>query len=272
MKYLQNLHTHSKYCDGKDTLEEMISYALEQGFESLGFSGHSPMLPDTRYAMTPSDTVVYKAEVASLKKKYADNIELYLGLEYDMYASVDLSGYDYLIGSLHYLSIGGEYIDFDRNADEVAGIIRKYFGGKGIAFAKAYYRALADMPRYGSFDLLGHIDIITKNCEKAALFDENSKEYLDAAFEAIDALAGKIPFFEVNTGAIARGYRTAPYPSPPILKELRRKGFGAVITSDCHDGRYLQCGFDMVERLLKECGFQEKFILTQSGFVPVSLS
>ena len=29
MKYLQNLHTHSTYCDGKDTPEEMILSAFE---------------------------------------------------------------------------------------------------------------------------------------------------------------------------------------------------------------------------------------------------
>lgn len=50
--------------------------------------------------------------------------------------------------------------------------------------------------------------------------------------EAAEELAGKIPFFEVNTGAIARGYRKNPYPSDFLLQELRRLGFGAVISSE----------------------------------------
>ena len=54
MKYLQNLHTHTTYCDGKNTAEEMVQKAIELGFKSLGFSGHAPM-PDSipaAYAMT----------------------------------------------------------------------------------------------------------------------------------------------------------------------------------------------------------------------------
>ena len=37
----QNLHTHSTYRDGKNTLEELIETTLEKGLVSLGFSNHS---------------------------------------------------------------------------------------------------------------------------------------------------------------------------------------------------------------------------------------
>ena len=36
----QNLHTHSIFCDGKDTIEEMTLEAISKGFDILGFSGH----------------------------------------------------------------------------------------------------------------------------------------------------------------------------------------------------------------------------------------
>ena len=38
---LQNLHTHSTFCDGIHTPEQMVQFALQKGFTSLGFSGHS---------------------------------------------------------------------------------------------------------------------------------------------------------------------------------------------------------------------------------------
>lgn len=41
MKYISNLHTHTTYCDGKNSIEENILYAIEKNFISLGFSGHS---------------------------------------------------------------------------------------------------------------------------------------------------------------------------------------------------------------------------------------
>ena len=271
MKYLQNLHTHSTWCDGKDTPREIIRIAMEKGFDSLGFSGHSYMFYSPNHSMSVEGTEQYKAEVAALRETFRGQLDIRLGLEYDYWSEVELSGYDYLIGSAHYLKIGDSYIGFDRGADEVHRVIDTYFSGDGIAFARAYYAMLASLPERGRFDILGHIDLITKNCEKTFLFDTESKEYRSAAFEAIDALTGKIPFFEVNTGAISRGYRISPYPTIPLLRELKRRGWGAVISSDCHDGQYLDCAFSEARELLRSCGFTEQYVLTDKGFVPAEL-
>ena len=271
MNSLQNLHTHTTYCDGKDTPCEMINAAIDKGFGGIGFSGHSYMFYSPSHSMSLEGTEEYRAEISALKEKYKGKIDVFLGLEFDAYSVVDLSGYDYLIGSFHYLKIGDEYVGFDRSADEVARIINVYFGGDGMAFAKESYRQFATLTEYGSFDIIGHFDIITKNIEKQRFFDTDSKQYLGYAFEALDAMRGKIPFFEVNTGAISRGYRTTPYPMKNILKQMKEWGFGAIISSDCHDAKYLDCAFDDARELLLECGFKEKYILTQEGFSAVAL-
>jgi len=39
--YPQNLHTHGTLCDGKYEYEDTVKKAIERGFESIGFSGHS---------------------------------------------------------------------------------------------------------------------------------------------------------------------------------------------------------------------------------------
>jgi len=271
MDYLQNLHTHTTYCDGIDTPEEMIQCAIAKGFDSLGFSGHSYMFYSPYKKISLEGTEAYKREVAALKLKYRDRIKIYLGLEVDMYSRVDLFGYDYLIGSVHYLKIDGAYYGFDRGADEVKRLIDTQFGGNGLAFAKAYYEAVAELPNYGNFDILAHFDLIAKNLEIMPLFDDQSKVYLGYALDAMDALWGKIPYFEVNSGAIARGYRTTPYPSLTLMRELNKRGFGAVITSDCHDGKQLDCGYEQARMLLAEAGFREKYILTDSGFASIAL-
>lgn len=268
--YLQNLHTHSTYCDGKDTPEEIIIAALSNGFTSIGFSGHS-FMDYSDYLGDADKTDEYKMEILRLKKKYEDDIKIYLGLEVDMYSTPDMTGYDYLIGSVHYFKIGEQYVGFDRNDKEVEKIINTYFNGNGMDYAKCYYRTLAQLPEYGNFDIIGHYDLIAKHIEKRMFFYESSKEYLDAAFETAEVLAKTIPFFEVNTGAIARGYRKTPYPSITLIKRLKELGFGAVITSDCHDRASLDCYFNEATELLKFCGFKEKYILTDCGFTAVSL-
>ncbi len=267
----QNLHTHTTWCDGKSTPREVIESAIEKGFGAIGFSGHSCMQFPTTYAMTEAGQAQYKAEINALKREYADRIQVFCGIEYDMYSGTDLSGFDYRIGAVHYVKVGEEYGDFDRRPEDVADVINDLFGGDGMAYARCYFETLAQLPNYGSFDIIAHFDIITKHAEKHCFFDTEAKAYLGYACEAARALAGKIPLFEVNTGAIARGYRTTPYPSIPILKELKRLGFGAVISSDCHDAAKLDCNFAQAGELLKFCGFREKYILTEGGFVPVAL-
>lgn len=271
MTHLQNLHQHSIYCDGKDSLEDIILAAIDKGFEAIGFSGHAYTYYTKGTKLSIEKTDKYKIEAAELKKKYADRIKVYCGLEFDMYSLVDLSDYDFLIGSVHYLLSKGVFIPFDRSAEFVKNVIDTYFGGNGLEYAKEYYRTLAELPKFGKFDILGHFDIITKHSENVDFFDTECKEYRHAAIEAAEALAGKIPLFEVNTGAISRGYRTTPYPDPFIIKELRRLGFGAVITSDCHDKNYIDCYFEEAAELLRSCGFTEKYIITDDGFKAVEL-
>lgn len=271
IKYKQNLHTHTSFCDGADSPEEMIVEAIKKGFDSIGFSGHSYMYYAPEHSMSLEGTLEYKKEIDRLKELYKDKIKVFCGLEVDMYSEIDLSGYDYLIGSVHYLKCGEELVGFDRSQNIVKMVIDKYFGGDGMKYAKEYYKTLAKLPEYGKFDIIGHFDLITKHSDNVIFFDENTKEYQNAAIEALEALSGKIPFFEVNTGAIARGYRKTPYPSPFLMKEMKRLEFNPVISSDCHDKTMLDCGFGMATEMLKQAGFCEHYILSDNGFVSVPL-
>lgn len=264
----QNLHTHTTYCDGKDTVEEMILAACEKGFQSIGFSSHSFRCGQ----LMPQEVLqAYKQEIAVMKKKYANKIDIYCGLEYEMSIPADCSGCDYLIGALHYLKLEDGLFSIDISLQDLQDVIENHFHGDGMACAKAYYQQLARLPEYGIFDFVAHFDLITKYCEQVYLFDCQAKEYQWAAIEAAEQLAGKIPYFEVNTGAMSRGYRTSPYPDMFLLKELKRLGFGAIISTDCHDSRFLDYGYQEAVGVLRKCGFKEQFILTKDGFIPIEL-
>ena len=269
MKYKQNLHTHSIYCDGKDAPEETVKRALELGFNSIGFSGHSPTSYSDAYHFDKSEE--YKKEIYRLKEKYRGIIDVYCGLEFDMYSGVDTTGYEYLIGAMHYLKLGEDYVGFDRSAEVVKKVIDEHFGGDGLKFAKEYYAQLSNLSEYGKFDIVGHFDLITKNIENANLFDVNSKEYKKYAIDALNVLAEKFDVFEVNTGAIARGYRTTPYPAPFILKEMKSLGSKLIITSDCHDKNYLDCQFKETEQYVKSYGFNEIYYFDNGQFKPCKI-
>ena len=266
MIYKQNLHTHSVFCDGKDTPEQMVQTAIEKGFHSIGFSGHSSMFTNGRTGMSPDGKQSYRDCINALKKQYDGKLKIFCGIEFDKYSGIDLSNYDYRIGAVHFLNIDGQIVPMDRTQQVVQDVIDNHFGGDGMAYAKYFYKELATLPEYGEFDIIAHFDLLTKHSEKHKFFDEDSKEYREAALEALHALRGKIPFFEVNTGAIARGNRTTPYPAPFIVDEFKALGFGALVTSDCHNREYLDCHYEESYEYLRAHGFEEIYILTDDGF------
>lgn len=272
MKYKQNLHIHTKYVDGKDCLEDMVVEAICKGFDSIGFSEHS-YLPYSTFPnqLTADKMETYKAEASKLKLKYQDKINIFCGLEYDFYSEVCTEDFDYLIGSVHYLECGSNIVTFDRGLKETIKFIDIYFGGNSINFAKKYFETVSKLPEKKRFDIVGHFDLISKNNEVGRFVDTSSKEYLNLGLEAIHALKGKIPFFEINTGAIARGYRTSPYPQMEFLKEFYRLGFGVIITSDCHNKNFIDCHYDESKKIAAEAGFKSKWVLTDSGFKEVEL-
>lgn len=267
---LQNLHQHSTFCDGNDTPEEIVLEAIKKGFCGIGFSSHCYMTY-ADYCMTRESEVEYKKTVNALKAKYADQIDVFLGLEYDPAYQGKPEGYDYLIGSMHGLRFDGVDYEFDGDPVDYAGMINNHFGGDGLAYAKEYYRQLGLLPDFAPIDILGHFDICAKHNQAEHYFDTECKEYRDAALGAVEALAGRVKLFEVNTGTMVRGYRSIPYPQDFIIKELKNKGFGVVITSDCHYKEKMDFYFEEATELLKSCGFKEKFILTKEGFIPVAL-
>ena len=78
---LSNLHTHTTFCDGSASAEELVKEAIEKGFVSLGFSGHAYAPYGLSYCIR--DEEAYVAEIKRLKKKYEKELEIYLGIEED---------------------------------------------------------------------------------------------------------------------------------------------------------------------------------------------
>ena len=274
MNTKQNLHTHTVYCDGKNTPAEVIQTAIAKGFGSLGFSMHCDPLLDGRNPDFPEKFEAYKKEILHLKTDWRGKFPIFLGIEYDVYADWydTVSCCDYMIGSVHYLKGNGSYIKMDlRSADMVRECIDVHFGGDFLKFAASYYESLSELPKYGSFDIIGHFDLLTKHIGSFPEWDVNCDGYRKLVDGAIDSLRGKIPLFEVNTGAIPRGYRNEPYPDRYILKKLRENGFGAVISTDCHNAEHLDCYVEESKALLRELGFASRFILTENGFAEVGL-
>ena len=213
----------------------------------------------------------YRAEVRALADKYAGSIKVYLGIEWDVSAAaLDLSPYDYVIGSVHELPVDG-HRSVDANAETTARFLAECFGGDADAAAEMYFAEMDKVAARPEVGIVGHFDLLTKFDEQRGFFNENSPRYRRAAERAMEKLVAAGKIFEVNTGAISRGYRTSPYPSRELLTQLHRMGGRVTLSADAHSAGAIACAFDQAEALVRACGFEEIYELQDGGFVPVKL-
>lgn len=261
-----NFHTHTTFCDGADAPAEMAAHAYELGFEALGFSGHSFTDFDP-CGMSPSSEAAYRAEIARLKAEYAGRMEIYCGIEQDWFSGPVPPEYDYALGSVHYVCHNGEYLCVDWSPERTRENIAKY-GGDPYAYAEAYFALVGGVLERTGAQIVGHLDLIRKFDEQDPLFDESHPRYRRAVTDALDRLCagGARPVFEINTGAMARGYRGAPYPSPWILRELQARSCPIIITSDCHDRAKLTFGYDTAAALARAAGFTSQLTVRRGVF------
>lgn len=257
-----DFHTHSTFCDGKNTLEEMTLEAIDKGFSAIGFSGHSFTTFDLDYCI--KNETAYIDECRRLQKKYKDEIDVLCGIERDFYADNQYQNLDYIIGSVHYVKAGEEYIAIDL-FDGQLGAVNKHFGGDYLKFAESYFENVSKLPEVHKTDIIGHFDLIKIFNADGKLFDENCERYKKAALKAVDALLKYDVLFEINTGAIFRGRRTDPYPSEFILKYIASKGGKVILNGDSHETKALGFNFEKSLELAKKCGFKSVYTITKDG-------
>jgi histidinol-phosphatase (PHP family) len=266
--FSQNLHTHTTFDDGQNTMEEMALAASKAGLTSIGFSVHVPMPYPACWTIDPGRLPDYFAEARRVKERLRGTIDVYCGAEWDSYAAISPAGFDYVIGSVHHIPAGNDLPCVDHTAQETGRIIRRYFGGDTEAMAEAYFAQYQALAQVKEVDIVGHFDLLTKFDEERPFFDATSPRYLAAATAAMDALiaAGKI--FEINTGAISRGYRTTPYPSETLLRTLHQRGGKITISADSHRVEDIAFSFEQAEALARKCGFTELWMFDGKEFSP----
>lgn len=268
--FLSCVHTHTHFCDGKDAPEVIVKRALELGFVSLGFSGHCPSKVDPA-AMSPEKLEQYVHEIKRLQQFYDGQLEILLGIERDMLGDPLPDLFEYSIESVHTIKAGERLCYIDWSLEKAEASIAEAFGGDVYAYAEAYYAACAKQYEKSNAKIAGHIDLLTKFNESTPLIDETNPRYRKAVFEAVDTGLTRGLVFEVNTGAISRGYRTTPYPAPFILKYLLEKKAPVVVTSDCHDANNLACHYEETAELLRTIGFKSTLRLRKNGWEEIGL-
>ena len=251
-----DFHTHTTYCDGKNTPEEMVLAAIDKGMVAIGFSGHACTSFDLEWCMSRENTIKYLDEIDRLRDIYGSRIRIYHGAECDYYSDYISDRFEYRIGSVHYVEHNGVRKAVDDSPEKLDEIAESLFGGDYMALCENYYANVADVINRTGADIIGHFDLITKFNEVSPKINTNDERYIAAWKQAADKLLKTGALFEINTGAISRGYRTAPYPATDIMDYIGTKGGSFILSSDSHSTSSLLCKFDECERMIREKGYK----------------
>ncbi len=253
---LSNFHTHTTFCDGKNTAEEMVQEAVKLGFSQLGFSGH--MDPDIHM-----DTDAYFKEIKRLKEKYQDVLDILVGVELDnMYDPHAADEAEYIIGSTHFLDVDSEIpMSVDNSEEMLKTLCEEHFGGDYYRMAKAYYELEARVYDRLHCTFVGHFDLIVRFNDSMHFLDEEDQRYLNPALEAMRYLVSEGVPFEINCGAYNRKRKKDFYPCRTLLKALHDMGGEIFINSDAHQKELLSAGFEDAAQAALSCGFTYTNIL-----------
>lgn len=264
-------HVHSTYCDGLNTLEDVVKSAILKDIKVLGISSHAPIPYENAWTMKDQSVLErYISEMIRLKDQYKNQIELYTGLEKDYFEGEQLPQdnknwslfpVDYMIGSVHIFACGDKHYSVDGNGEDFLITLNEMFDGNIQKFSEKYYRMLTEMTLTKDFDIIGHLDILKKNNRGNAWFTEEEKWYQKHVLDTLDAISRKEKIVEINSGGITRGYMDTFYPSAWILKECLKRNIRVMINSDAHHEKNLGAYFDRAQALIKQIGYKSQVVL-----------
>lgn len=268
---LFSYHTHTEFCDGKAKASTMAQAAFEAGYSILGFSSHAPLPFDTTWNLKWPRLDDYATTVRALASRWEpEGMTILLGLEIDYIRDIvspqdsayDRISPDFRLGSVHFITgLAEDEFTVDESEKAFGRHIATAVGGDSSIVWKQYYANMIAMIEKGGFDIIGHFDLVKKNNAKGKWFDEESGDYLDAAFAAVDRAAELGCIAEINTGGLARGKTDSTYPSATILKRMRESGLRVTIGDDAHAPAHLGAYQGKAIEAAKGAGYQSLWYL-----------
>lgn len=238
-----NLHSHTQFCDGRDSMAQLAQAACATGMTLWGITPHSPM-PEgfhTSCNMERELVAPYLAEANRLKELYRGKMTVLTSMEIDFVApgwgafndyfqSLPL---DYRLSSVHFIrNQRGELIDIDGRPEKFLKNLHEGFRGDLQYVVQAYFGAQAEMLDRGGFDMIGHPDKVRLNASFADADVERRDYYLDALEEVLQMIEQQRVCVEINTKHYEM-YSTL-FPSEAVVERLLKSSVPLVVNSDAH--------------------------------------
>lgn len=245
-------HMHTPLCrHATGQPAEYAARALEAGLSEIGFSDHSPMARDDfdDWRMRLDQLDDYVESVRAAQREFP-RLTIRLALEVDYLPGQEdwirqLAGrhpWDYLIGSVHYVS-GGWDIDNP-------GKLGRWRERDAYEVWAEYFDCLTQATSAGLFDIIGHADlpkkfgfVPTRDCTPLYA------RWIDAVRKANCAI-------ELNTAGLRKECREI-YPNRALLRRVRDAGIPITFGSDAHAPAEVGMHFREAIDLARGVGYRE---------------
>lgn len=236
-----NLHAHTQYCDGRDTMDEIAEAAQKGGMRYFAFTPHSPINVSSPCNMDKGSMDEYLMNVWRLRDEYSGRMELLssleidgMGREYgphiDYFQRLPL---DFRLGSVHFVpNQEGVYIDCDGRYERFSRNLKEAYQGDLRYVVEKYFEHVLVMIERGGFELLGHFDKIAGNAAMADPDIENNGWYESLVDDVVSHSLSAGLVVEINTKAFLDKGRF--FPAERWWPKLTAAGLPFAVDSDAH--------------------------------------
>lgn len=244
-------HIHTAYsCDAKASLPEMCQAAVKRGLQEIGITEHYDLNPvDNCYDWLKVEE--WHAEIEACRDLYKGQLTIRTGVEFSephlypqgVQSLLEKLSFDYIIGSLHY--VGTELV-----------FSNEYFQRrtKDAAFLE-YFHHLGEMTRTGTFDILGHLDVIALTA-KLIYGDYDPHQYEDAIRSVLRNCIDRGIIPEINTQGLRKPAQIL-LPGTEILGWYVEMGGESVcLGSDAHLADQLGAHLDIALEAARTAGLK----------------
>jgi histidinol-phosphatase (PHP family) len=266
MPFPADYHMHTPLCRhavGEPT--ELAAQAVKVGLKEIGFSDHSPMPKDDfdDWRMKAAELSSYVAKVEQARHDHPELV-IKLALEVDYLPGQEdwirhlaaLYPWDYLIGSVHYVS--------ESWAIDSPYQLAEWKNRAPWQVWSVYFERLTMAAASGLFDIIGHADLCKKFCfypteDCTPLF----RRFLQSAKETGVAM-------ELNTAGLRKDCKEI-YPSRQIVHLAAELGVPITFGSDAHAPGEVGMNFAKAVSLAREAGYSEYYRFSRRGRESVAL-
>lgn len=245
-------HMHTPLCrhaTGEPT--EYAAQAKKVGLKEIGFSDHSPMQRDDfdswRMRLDQLDEYVEKVRKARVEHpdliiKLALEVDFLPGHEEWICALSQRHAWDYLIGSVHYVSETWAVDDPTR--------LSEWKHRDPFEVWSVYFDRLTAAAASSLFDIIGHADLPKK-------FGCYPKEDCTQLFERfVKAARASQVAVELNTAGLRKECREI-YPGPKLARMMFDAGVAITFGSDAHAVAEVGMNFPQAVALARSAGYSK---------------